>query len=66
MDASFTQSVREMKLGESKVFAFPTPQKVESAAQLAYRYGQMNGYHVRCKRYYDKNELLVIIEKERK
>lgn len=64
MSTPFTQSIREMKVGETKTFSFPTTQKVESAAQLAYRFGQMEGFHIRCKRDFREKKLTVIKEEE--
>lgn len=64
MSGSFTQLVRDMKVGEAKTFTFPTPQKVESAAQLAYRFGQMEGIRIRCKRDFRARKLTVIKEEE--
>lgn len=52
-----------MKVGETKVFTFPTTEKVHSSASLAYRFGQMYGFRFKCIRNFEKKELTVTKER---
>lgn len=63
MGTSFTQHLRIMKVGETKVFTFPTTEKVHSSASLAYRFGQMYGFRFKCIRNFEKKELTVTKER---